>query len=139
MTEKNFKSQLFRNTAAALLIGFGLLCIIGTGGGGDGLRLPSQHRISGTVRAPDNMLVDSDVNDPGALYASNDDVNNAQILTNPAVVGGYVNIAGTGEPGRSYIDGDPKDIYRVTLAAHQTVTMVAAARCPPWAFSVRSF
>lgn len=126
MTEKNFKSQLFRNTAAALLIGFGLLCIIGTGGGGDGLRLPNQHRISGTVRAPDNMLVDSDVNDPGGLYASNDDFNNAQILTNPAVVGGYVNIAGTGEPGRSHIDGDPKDIYRVTLAALQTVTLVAA-------------
>ena len=108
---------------AAAIVGVGVLCILGTGGSGDSEFFPNQHRISGTVRAPENMLVDSDVNDPNAPYESNDTFDTAQKLINPVVVGGYLNMPGLGSSGRSQIGGDTEDIYRVTLAAGQIVTL----------------
>ena len=128
MPDKKMISRVNHTIMAGIMMGLGLICILGTSGGGSGgLQLPTQYSITGTVQAPDNMLVDSDVNDPGAPYESNDEFNTAQILTNPAIVGGYVNVPGAGFPGRSDSIGDQKDIYRTTLATNQIVTLISAA------------
>lgn len=88
--------------------------------------------VSGTIKAADNSAVDNDVNDILADYASNDTFEEAQSLPNPVVLGGYVNLPGTGwvgmdgDVGRSYASGDVNDFYVVTLTANQTVTLYLA-------------
>ncbi len=96
------------------------------GGGGSGGGAPppqSTFTVSGTITAGAGSVADRDVNDPNAPYASNDTVATAQPIANPATVGGYVNQPSSGEPGRSQTAGDNDDIYRVTLAAGQVLTL----------------
>ena len=53
------------------------------GGGGSGDRQTADadtYTLSGTIQAPDNALVDSDVNDTSATYAPNDSFAEAQQL-----------------------------------------------------------
>ena len=84
----------------------------GSGGGGSDQEKsgpePSSltYTLSGIIQAPDNALIDSDVNDPLATYAPNDNFIDAQELPSPVILGGYVNLAGTGPSGRSQISGD---------------------------------
>jgi serine protease len=87
---------------------------------------PQKYTVSGTIQAPDNTAVDSDINDPAAPYASNDSEENAQPLPNPVILGGYVNIAGAGPSGRSLSGGDPVDFYLVDIAAGQQITLSIA-------------
>ncbi|HEX23015.1 MAG TPA: hypothetical protein ENH21_06235, partial [Chromatiales bacterium] len=79
--------------------------------------------LSGTVSSAAGSIVDSDVNDPYAPYAANDTPAQAQSIPNPVMVGGYVNVAGTGNRGRSFSSGDHSDYYRVSLAAGQAITL----------------
>lgn len=80
--------------------------------------------VSGVITASANATVDSDINDPLAPFASNDDPGQAQTLSNPAVVGGFASKVGTGFVGdRFAIVGDEFDYYRVTVAAGQTITL----------------
>ncbi len=79
--------------------------------------------VSGTITAAGGSVADRDVNDPNAPFAANDDMATAQSIVNPATVGGYVNQPGTGAPGRSQAVGDTDDVYRVTLAAGQVLTL----------------
>ncbi|MCO6413728.1 MAG: S8 family serine peptidase [Thiogranum sp.] len=79
--------------------------------------------LSGAIQVADGTVVDSDVNDPEAAYATNDGIAMAQPVPNPVTVGGYVNQPGSGSPGRSQLTGDASDTYRVTLAANQTITL----------------
>jgi serine protease len=93
----------------------------GGGGGGDGETAgaepsPLTFTLSGTIQAPDNALIDSDVNDPSATYAPNDRFIDAQQLPNPVILGGYVNLASTGPPGRSQTSGDQSDFFRVSAS-----------------------
>ena len=84
------------------------------------------YTVSGTILAPANAAIDSDVNDSNAPYASNDTLQDAQAIPNPVTVGGYVNVAGTGESGRSQSSGDRSDYFTVTLAQNQTITLYIA-------------
>ena len=114
----------------------------GGGGGGDGNssnpsppttpapppieQPPASFRISGTITASSSQTVDSDTNDPAGELRSNDTVTSAQAVSNPVTLGGYVNQPGTGAPGRSQINGDTDDYFRVELLAGQSITMLVA-------------
>ena len=108
-------------------------CGSGGGGGSSGQEKPGPepslltYTLSGIIQAPDNALIDSDVNDPLATYAPNDTFIDAQELPNPVIVGGYVNLAGTGPSGRSQISGDGSDFFHVSLTAGQIITLFIAA------------
>jgi len=106
----------------------------GSGGGGGSSQeqpgpdpSPLTFTLSGIIQAPDNALIDSDVNDPLATYTPNDNFIDAQDLPNPVILGGYVNLAGTGPSGRSQISGDGSDFFRVSLIAGQIITLFIAA------------
>ncbi len=86
--------------------------------------------ISGRVLIGSTAQVDSDVNDPLAFRAGNNSVGTAQVLPNPAIVGGYVALAGRGPAGASQPAGDPADFYRVAVATGQTVELIIAADDP---------
>ncbi|MBI2779980.1 MAG: S8 family serine peptidase [Gammaproteobacteria bacterium] len=111
---------------------FGVIFVLaatqgGCGGGGGGGTPPpppeKTYAISGTISAAAYTAMDSDVNDPAAPYAPNDDFDQAQPVGNPVAIGGYVNQPGNGPFGRSSRIGDVSDFYKVTLAANQTITL----------------
>ena len=83
--------------------------------------------VSGTIQAPDISLIDSDVNDPSATYAPNDSFIDAQELPNPVILGGYVNLPGTGAAGRSQIGGDESDFFGLSLTASQCIILFIAS------------
>jgi serine protease len=83
--------------------------------------------LSGTVAPAGGTAVDSDVNDPLAPYAPNDNFSQAQPIPNPVTLGGYVNVAGAGAEGRSFVAGDPVDVFRVDLLAGQVITLRIAS------------
>ena len=80
--------------------------------------------IAGRLLVPTISRSDGDVNDPFAPFAPNDSDLQAQIMPNPVVIGGYVNIPGAGEPGQSFANGDPEDWYRMDLVAGQVIELV---------------
>lgn len=109
---------------------FGVIFVLaatqgGCGGGGGPPPPPPEktYAISGTISAAAYTAMDSDVNDVGAPYKSNDDFAHAQTVGNPVAIGGYVNQARVGIPGRSQMRGDVSDVYKVTLAANQIITL----------------
>jgi len=56
--------------------------------------------VAGNLLVPTISRSDGDVNDPFAPFAANDDNVQAQVMPNPVVIGGYVNVPGAGAPGR---------------------------------------
>jgi len=111
-------------------IAFLASCGGGGGGGASADPVPSppggKFTLSGKIVAPAVVAVDSDTNDVNAPYESNDTPNEASTIANPITLGGYVNVAGTGEPGRSQVAGDRDDYYRVKLLAGQVITMLVS-------------
>lgn len=83
--------------------------------------------VCGTFSAPEAAVIDSDVNDPEAPYESNDQPTRAQQVINPVTIGGYVNVAGSGVPGRSMVAGDPSDFYVADFVAGQSVVLHVAS------------
>ncbi len=79
--------------------------------------------LSGTVSSAAGSVVDGDVNDPRAIRVPNNSPDEAQPIPNPVMLGGYVNEAGTGYDGPSFLSGDRSDYFRVSLAANQTITL----------------
>ncbi len=118
-----------------LLSIFFLLLLSSCGGGGDGDstenggdETPSNtFRLSGTVTAIPGVVIDSDVNDPNAIFIANDSFSSAQGIVNPVTVAGYLNLAGRGSSGRSFANGDTRDFFRTTLEAGQVVSLNIAA------------
>ena len=98
----------------------------GSSGGGAQSAASGALLVSGTITAASSSAVDSDVNDPAAPFTDNSILATAQDIPNPVTVGGYVNQPGSGAAGRSQIIGDTSDVYRVTLAANQTITLTIA-------------
>ncbi len=80
--------------------------------------------ISGTITASSSQAVDSDTNDPTRLAVSNNTVAQAQLISNPITLGGYVNQPGTGATGQSRESGDIDDYFQVDLLAGQRVTLL---------------
>jgi serine protease len=87
--------------------------------------VPQTFSISGVISVAASTDADSDVNDTSAECPPNDTPADAQSISNPVTLGGYVNSPGAGEPGRSQSSGDVSDFYRVALVAGQTITLVA--------------
>ncbi|MDH5518298.1 MAG: DUF5011 domain-containing protein [Gammaproteobacteria bacterium] len=84
------------------------------------------YSVSGTVAADIYTYSDSDINDsfaPASYHISNSEPNNAQLIGNPAKVGGYANAPGAGAVGANYVTADLYDIYRITLSAGDSVTL----------------
>jgi len=97
----------------------------GEGIGGDGVpgSVNGGLILSGVISVPESTSVDADVNDPNADYASNDTPGLAQLVSNPLSLGGYVNVAGSGDDGRSKDVGDVSDFYLFTFIAGQQATL----------------
>ena len=79
--------------------------------------------LSGSISIAPGSAIDSDVNDPDAVYESNNTLETAQTIGNPVTLGGYVNIAGSGEEGRSQLSGDENDYFVTQLFAGQSITI----------------
>jgi len=84
---------------------------------------PKGATLSGTVSSAAGSVVDNDINDPNAPYTANDTPSQAQPIPNPVMLGGYVNVAGTGYTGRSRSSGDRADFFSINLAANQNITL----------------
>jgi serine protease len=114
-------------------------CGGGGGGGGDSPAAtpppqpapPASFTITGGVIAAAGSVTDGDVNDPNAEFIPNNTLPTAQIIPNPASIGGYVNQPGSGPPGRSRIPGDASDLYRVSLVANQQITLTVGDASVP--------
>lgn len=81
-------------------------------------------RLSGYLVTDGEFACDWDVNDPEAPYQSNDRPEDAQHLTAPVTVGGFVRWSDAGLDGRLYENWDAEDYYAVTLSAGDTIEMV---------------
>ncbi len=88
--------------------------------------------VSGEVAILSSSAVDSDVNDRLTAAVSNNDFANAQRLGNPVLLGGYVNLPGTGpldpsgDPvtsGNLYTSGDDADIYAISLSGNELILL----------------
>jgi serine protease len=130
----NYKKNALKVVLKAFTVALALVFAgCGSGGGGSSQEnrepepSPPTYTLSGIIQAPDNALIDSDVNDPLATYAPNDNFIDAQELPSPVILGGYVNLAGTGPSGRSQISGDETDFFRVNLIAGQIIALFIAA------------
>lgn len=88
--------------------------------------------ISGTVTSATYAVCDSDVNAPHTTPVANDSFDDAQSLTAPVTVSGYVNVAGAGEDGNSKSTGDDGDYFRVSLTEGAAITLVMTED-PSWA------
>ena len=81
--------------------------------------------VAGNLLVPTISRSDSDVNDPFAPFAPNDNDLQAQVMPNPVVIGGYVNVPGAGpDPASRSPIGDPEDWYRMDLVAGQVIELV---------------
>jgi serine protease len=79
--------------------------------------------LSGELRIPEGVYVDTDVNDPNAEYESNDATPLGYVPAFGAVPG-YVNVAGQGPAGRSFASGDEWDyFYLASDVADQVVRL----------------
>ncbi len=68
--------------------------------------------------------MDSDTNDPQALYVVNDDPAQAQSVANPVALVGHVAMPNRGPAGPNNIpEGDLVDTFRVSLKAGQTIEL----------------
>jgi serine protease len=81
------------------------------------------YQVSGILSAKANFAFDSDINDENADYCANDSFDEAQEIDSEATVSGYVNVASSGELGRSYSSGDTSDFYKVELESGQQIAL----------------
>ena len=81
--------------------------------------------LSGTITVPSTNMVDSDVNDPYQLPSTpNNTIDEAQSISNPVTLGGFVNAEGSGEPdGRFYSEADTDDYFEVALSAGDSISL----------------
>jgi serine protease len=86
-----------------------------------------KYSLSGTLSATTLSAVDSDTNDPAATAVSNNQFSEAQALTFPATVGGYLVGLPTGISGDHFASqADDQDWYHIVLAAGQTIQLTIA-------------
>ena len=114
-------SSLACLVCSVLLAGCG-----GGGGGGESVPSPPPASVTGSVLAAANTDIDSDVNALSSSFSSNDSFASAQLIANLTTLGGYLNQAGQGQPGRSFDMGDSADYYELDLEAGQSVSLVMA-------------
>ncbi len=103
-------------------------CPLGCGDSGSGSS--SGLKISGSVLVAAGNAIDSDTNDPRANFISNNSFQEAQTISNPAYLGGYVNVAGSGPDGRSKNSGDPDDYFLIDLQAADIIRLAIPGGTP---------
>jgi serine protease len=79
--------------------------------------------LSGRILVASNTAKDNDVNDVNTEDTSNDDIFTPQIISNPVILGGYVNQPEVGTNGQLKAGGDKNDFYEVDLRAGQTIML----------------
>ena len=85
------------------------------------------YTIQGTVTSAEHVVADSDVNDFNASYTSNDSFSEAQIISAPVTVSGFVNVDNTGSyPDRFEDTGDYNDYYQAALTNGMTISLYMA-------------
>ncbi len=77
------------------------------------------YSISGTVTSASYAVSDSDTNDTNATSTSNDSFDDAQSITDPITVSGYVSA-----------NSDPDDYFLVTLTEDTAITLVMESKSP---------
>ncbi len=80
--------------------------------------------ISGVVQIAPSTGVDSDVNDRFTTPVSNNTFAAAQPVGDPLLLGGFVNLPGTGSSTGNFHDtGDPEDIFGVDLNGGERIVL----------------
>ena len=87
---------------------------------------PNTFGISGAISVSANLRVDSDTNNPQGSFVENNSLATAQLISNPATLGGYVNQPGSGDQGPTQATGDIDDYFQIDLLAGQTITLLVA-------------
>ncbi len=89
---------------------------------------PVSYTISGKVNIAETADIDSDTNDPAAVYKDNDDISRAQAINNPTLVTGHLALKGQAASGPNNDLGDLTDVYKTKLLAGQVVELEFAAK-----------
>jgi len=85
------------------------------------------YQVTGRIMVASNTAKDSDVNDPRApTLSENNSLSTAQRISNPVILGGYVNQPGAGPSGRSKTIGDIEDYFAVELRRGQLINLFVA-------------
>ena len=84
------------------------------------------YTLSGTVTSAENVATDSDVNDSSADYSSNNYFDEAQDVSAPVTLSGYVNVAQAGDRGASFDEGDTDDYFLVSLTKGMNISLYMA-------------
>ncbi len=92
-------------------------------GGSDDQQSERTATVRGEISIEPATAVDGTVNNPDADRTPNDSEEQAQPLTNPAIVGGYAGAEGTGSTGKG---PDPNDYYEVELLEDDVVRLFVA-------------
>ncbi|MDM8568561.1 S8 family peptidase [Thiotrichales bacterium HSG1] len=102
-----------------------ILIFTGCGGGSDDNSDGNNNNVSlsGNILVSSNTDRDSDVNDTSTRWLSNSSIYEAQSISNPVILGGYVNQPYAGPIGHSYESGDWDDFFEVNLRAGQIITL----------------
>lgn len=80
--------------------------------------------LSGDISILQSTSVDTDVHDRLTANTSNNNFDAAQELSNPAILGGFVNLPNTGSStGDLFTSGDSGDFYRVSLTGQEAITL----------------
>ncbi|HSG88193.1 MAG TPA: S8 family serine peptidase [Pseudomonadales bacterium] len=80
--------------------------------------------LGGTILIQAASAIDSDTNDPDSAVVSNNSFDAAQIVPNPATIGGYVASGpGVGPPGAVSTTGDPMDTYAFSAVGGEIITL----------------
>jgi serine protease len=91
--------------------------------------------VSGEVQILSSSAVDADVNDRLTTAVSNNTFTTAQRLGNPVLLGGFVNLPGTGPTdangtpitlGNLFASGDDADVYAISLSGNELILLSIA-------------
>jgi serine protease len=112
----------------ALFTALLLLVLAGCGGGDSSSSSSSSsdsgyYQVSGTISAGANLAFDGDINDEDADHRANDSFDEAQEIASDVTLSGYINVAGSGEQGRSFSGGDPSDFFKADLESGQQIAL----------------
>ena len=86
---------------------------------------PADNIVEGVITLPNSHFVDSDVNNTDSTPVNNGPGTGGtlQFIPSPSAVSGYVNLAGSGEEGNSYILGDLADDYTFQASAGDVINL----------------
>ncbi|WP_100644666.1 S8 family peptidase [Alteromonas facilis] len=80
-------------------------------------------KVSGVITSQASLYQDSDTNNPDAVSIFNGTFADAQYVNSPFVIQGYANVAGAGEEGASFDNGDLYDVYYSNLLQGQSLKL----------------